>query len=628
LSAIKLQQPQENTETLLGSEAAARGAYEAGARLATGYPGTPATPALEYLIRLHSTELRAEWAINEKVALEVAIGHSWAGQRSFVAVKMSGLNVASDSLLSLAASGSPGGLVILVGDDPGAYYGMVEQDSRLMARLAVLPMIEPATPVEARDFMKEAFRVSDETQAPVLVRQTTTTANSCAPIPLGEVERTRRQSTLPDDLDRYTKASSLSCRRQHAEALKRLYRAGDLFDRLNEFRQGECRLGIVAAGSVWTYVEECLGNLSGPRPNTLKVAVVNPLPDEKIRALISCSDRILVVEELEPVIEERVRALAQAKGVGVTILGKAERLLPPIGDLDPNRVAAAISILYERKPEPAAARPDLSPYATRTFTFCPGCPHRSAYAALQGAIRTLKLDPKDVLVTGDIGCTILGMNEPYSLCRTELVMGASIAMAQGFSYAGIDTPIVATIGDSTFLHSGLPALINASSRNVNLTVLVLDNGSAAMTGAQASATTTGTGRDTIPNPVSLAELAKAVRVRRVKSSTPYLTRRLTKMLVAAMQSKGVNVVISEAPCVVAKPPRNVIPFGVRAERCPGLSSCEPSCLAATACPAIECNEATGSARIDENKCIGCGLCAEVCRYKAIGRRVGLFRRTK
>lgn len=615
-------------DALLGSQAVARGAFEAGVRFATGYPGTPATPAIEYLLAHHAAEIRTEWSINEKVALEVAIGVSWAGQRSFVSVKMSGLNVATDSLLSLAASGTPGGMVILVGDDPGAHYGMVEQDSRLLARLAGLPMVEPATPLEARDLARHCFGVSDETQAPILLRLTTTTANSTCSVPPREVERIRRQSTLPDDLDRYTKASSLACRRQHADSIKRLHATAALLDEWNVLTQGEAGVGIIASASVWTYVEECLAERKGPRPTTLKVGVVNPLPEEKIRKVLALCDRVLVVEELEPLIEERVRALAHATRPEVRVLGKADRLLSPIGDFDPDRVTAAVSVLYGFAPTPVAKKPDLSPFAPRTLTFCPGCPHRSTYAALQNAIANLKLDPKDVLVTGDIGCTILGMSEPFSLCRTELVMGASISIAQGFYYAGIETPIVAAIGDSTFLHTGLPALINAASRNVNLTVLILDNSFAAMTGAQPTPATQNAPVDQVPNPMDLAELARAARVRKVKSATPYLTKRLTKLLMAAMKSKGVDVVIAQAPCVMARPPRNVIPLGVRPERCIGLDNCDPSCLSATACPAIERTNATGSARIDETKCLGCGLCAEYCRKKAISRRVGALRRLR
>jgi indolepyruvate ferredoxin oxidoreductase alpha subunit len=615
-------------QALLGNEACARGAYEAGVRLAIGYPGTPTTAALAYLLDRHKHELRAEWAINEKVALEVAAGHSWAGKRSFVALKMSGLNVAADSLLSVAASGTRGGLVVLVGDDPGVHYGMVEQDSRLYARLAVLPMVEPATPDEAKELTREAFEVSEASEAPVLVRLTTTTAGTFGPVTFSEPLRLERAATLPDDLARYTKAGSEACRSQHADALARMEKAAALFDRWNVYAPGSSRLGIIAGGSVWPYLQECLGRRSGGKFHTLRVTVAHPAPEDKIRTLLSQCDRVLVLEELETVIEDAARALA-ARG-GPEILGKREGLLSEVGDFDLDLVEQAFSALEGKSPQPheRGMESDLAAWAPRTPTFCAGCPHRSTYAALHAAIRQLGHDPKDVLVAGDIGCTILGMNPPYSLCRTEVAMGASIALAQGFAYAGVATPVVAAIGDSTFLHAGIPALINAASRQVNLTVIVMDNRCAAMTGFQATPSSDTAGDDVVPNPVDLAELSRAAKVRRVRRILPYFHRRLARSLVEAMTSPGVNVVIAEAPCVARRRPLAPGPFSVVEGRCRGLDGCRPSCVGATGCPAIERRE-DGTARIAPDRCLGCGLCASICPEKAISRGLfGLWRRRR
>lgn len=616
----------DNSALLSGGEACARGAYEAGIRLAIGYPGTPATSALEYLIGLKGGDLRAEWAVNEKIALEVAVGHSWAGQRSFVSVKMSGLNVACDTLLSLATSGTKGGLVIMVGDDPGAYYGMVEQDSRLIARLAMLPMIESSTPEEARRMCRDAYEVSERTEAPVLFRQTTTTAIAAARVELENPLRTRTQTVLPGDTTRYTKAGAKACRKQHADALLRLAHAGREFDYLNEYREGYGRIGIISSASTWTYLEECLSERKGFSPHLLKVAVVNPLPEEKISLFLERCDRVLVVEELTGLIEEKAQTLAWKLGRKIEIVGKA--LLPEVGDLDPDLIDVAISTLLREETTPVSAGMDVSGYSPRRSNFCPGCPHRSTYAAIDLGIRGAGLNPDDVLVTGDIGCTILGMEEPFNLCRTELVMGASISMAQGFSYAGVESPIIATVGDSTFFHSGLTSLINAASRDINLTVIVLDNESAAMTGFQPTVSTSYGAEDIAPVRISLLELAKAARVRKVQSATPYFTRRLARMITKAIAAKGVNVIIADAPCAANRKFRAVIPCKVQEEKCRGIATCKFNCLARTGCSAITEAETTGKAEINRYRCIGCGLCVEYCPYRAISRSIGLLRRFK
>ncbi|MDW7710303.1 MAG: thiamine pyrophosphate-dependent enzyme [Deferrisomatales bacterium] len=619
------------TEPLTGVEACARGAVEAGARLAVGYPGTPATPAMEYLLTRAPQEMRVEWAVNEKVALEIAAGHSWAGQRSFVAMKMSGLNVASDALLSVATSGTRGGLVLYVGDDPGMYYGMVEQDSRLWARLAKLPLVEAGTPQEAKDLTRAAFEVSEAAETPILVRGTSTTANTLAGVTLGSPQRDHRQSSVPFDLDRYTKAGAARCLRQHADTLRRLERAGQLLASWNSLTLSGSDLGIVATASVWGYVAENLG-LFPEKPSHLRVAVLNPLPDAEILRLLEHCARVLVVEELEPYLEERVRALASTLPRPPTILGKREHLLPQVGDLDPDLVASALAALAGRETPAPPRQPEPPPpgptWAPRQLTFCPGCPHRSTYFALQQAIRRAGFSPDEVVVAGDIGCTILGMNPPHRLCRTEVAMGSSIALAQGFTYAGIDRPVVAAIGDSTFFHAGIPALLNASAQRVNLTVLVLDNSYAAMTGYQPSPGNFRAEAGAVANPLSIEELARAARVRRVRKALPYFTRRLTRILSQALGSPGVNVVIAEAPCVARLPRRNVVPYRVRPERCTGLEGCAPSCLESVGCPAMDLDETTGRVAIDSARCLGCGLCAAACPQRAIRRNLKARRRAR
>lgn len=613
----------DNKGLLLGSEAVARGAYEAGVRLAAGYPGTPATPAIQYLIDIKGGDLQAEWAVNEKVALEMAIGMSWAGQRAFTAMKMSGLNTALDSLLSLATSGVRGGLVIMVGDDPGVHYGMVAQDSRHIARLAMLPMLEPSTPEEARIMTREAFDVSERLEVPVLIRQTTTTAAVRAIVNLEKPRRAKTKSSLPNDILRYTKVSRKACLAQHSSTLKRLAEAGSDLDSLNVLTKGSPKLGIIAPGSVWHYVLEALDERPGLEPGLLAVALVNPLPDAKIAALVESSQTILVVEELSPIIEERVKAVCHTLGKNPKVIGKS--VLPETGDYDADLIRRAISIALGEPPAEIPRPPSLDEFTPRRSNFCPGCPHRSTYSALKKALLELGLDPKNVMVTGDVGCTIIGMAEPFSLCKTELVMGASIAMAQGFAASGIDTPVVAAIGDSTFLHSGIQPLLNAADSGVNLTVLIMDNNYAAMTGFQPTVPTEGrTGVRTSAN-TAITELARAVKAARVTALSPYFNGKLKKQIKKALTSKGVNVIVSQAPCVAKNPPKTVIPLEVSASRCKGAPVCRLECVRETVCSALEINETANKASIDKKSCIGCGLCAEACPHRAIARNFGFWR---
>jgi len=611
------------TEPLLlsGNEAIARGAIESGVALVTGYPGTPSTYVIETLLKVPERRFRVEWAINEKVAFELATGVSWAGLRSLVTMKMSGLNVAADSFLSVQYSGTRGGLVLYVADDPNVYYGMVEQDSRLYARLAVAPMLMPASPQEALDWTRRAFELSEQIGRPVMLRGTTTLANTSEQVTPGKAQGIEREPSFEFNVEKYSKAGPQACVRQHEDALAALDRFTALTKDLNFLDLNGSRIGVIATGIPWTYLQEVMNRFS-VRPATLKLGVAHPLPEETIRRFLSGLDTVIVLEELEPLVEEAVRALCCETGRPVRVIGKKEGPLPITGDYNVEIVSAALREAYG-DPIP---RPDVLPEISqqgeplkvgRLNTFCAGCPHRATYYGLDRALEKLGYRKEEIIVTGDIGCTILGMNEPFRSCWTEVSMGSSIALAQGFKYAGIVKPVIATIGDGTFFHGGIPALINASHHKTDLTVIILDNHWISMTGMQPHpGTETPTPRED-QRAIGIEEIVRAAGIEDVCRVNPYQVGKMTETLARAIRAPGVSVVISDAECAIQRMrARKRSHLCVSSEKCVGLDRCRPSCIELLACPALDRDE-NGKVWIDPALCTACGLCHHVCPHGAI-----------
>lgn len=607
---------------LSGNQAIARGAIEASVSLVTGYPGTPSTYVIENLLRLPDLGFRVEWAINEKVAFELATGVSWAGLRSLVTMKMSGLNVAADSFLSVQYSGAIGGLVLYVADDPNVYYGMVEQDSRHYARLAGAPMLMPATPQEALDFTRLAFKLSEQIGRPVMIQGTTTLANTYELVTPGRVESIQREPSFEFNIAKYAKAGPAACVLQHQDTLKALEQFGMLADDLNPLSLNGSRIGVIATGVTWNYLQEAVHRYK-LQPSTLKVGVAHPLPIPKMKAILSKVDTLLVLEELEPFIEEAVMALRGESGRPVQVIGKIHGPLSLTGDYNDDVVASALREVYrEEIPQPQTAE-NLAKQAQdlrvkRLNTFCAGCPHRGTYYALNRAIEKLGYKHHEVIVTGDIGCTILGMNEPFESCWTEISMGSSISLAQGFKYAGIKTPVVATIGDGTFFHGGIPALLNASHNKTNLTVIILDNHWASMTGMQPHV---GSGAPSYAGEkrvIMVEEIVRAAGIKNVWRVNPYQIKKMIETLMEAVSSPEISVIVSDAECAIQKRRRKKGQGSLRVnpEKCVGLEACEFSCIEVLGCPAIGRGE-DGKAFIDPDICTACGLCHHVCSYGAI-----------
>lgn len=625
---------------LSGDEAVARAALEVGVQVVTGYPGNPSTKTITALIPLaRQYGMKVEWSVNEKVALEVATGAAWAGRRSLVTMKMSGVNVMADSLLSIAHSGVTGALVIYTVDDVGAYYGMVEQDSRHYALLAALPLLMPASPEEAYTMTRLAFAVSEQTGAPVIILATTAVANAITAMKVGKIERgtQERPAAFQRNLAKFTKAVPQWCRDQHADAISRLEQAGEFFRAAQDinlvFTPGDSdqarrneRRGIIIAGVSYTYLQELRQRAPWDVEGIaiFKAGCVHPLPQQELRDFLKELDVVLVLEELEPIIETQVLALIAEAGLHVKVLGKRSGLLPRVGDYTLELVEQAIAKLTRRlnvvAPR-AGARPlQMVTAPPRSLEFCPGCPHRMTYYALNRAIERLGFTQDDVITTGDAGCTIIGMNAPMDACWTEVSMGASIGIAQGFKYAGIERPVLAAMGDSTFYHNGIAGLLNAVQSGVNLTLIVLDNSRSAMTGMQPDP---GTGRRANGEPSIRADIALIARgcgVEYVRRLNPYDLSKMIEALQEAMNFPGVSVVIAEAPCTTQGVLIRERPVQVDQDACMAGRGCEDTpCYHKVGCPSVllSLDDVRPRISIDAATCVACGLCMDACPFEAI-----------
>ena len=614
---------------ITGNEAVALGALRAGVKVVTGYPGTPSSGALGSLIDKELGDTRhVEWSTNEKVAFEIAAGVAWAGQRAMCTMKMSGVNVASDSLFSIAHSGINGGLVIYVADDPGAHAGMVEQDSRGYARMMDLPMLEPTTVAEAYALMPLAFELSEKCGSPVFVRSVTAIANSHAPVTIEEpIPPEDREPILERDIAKYTKAGSAIAQAQHHQVIARLEEAGDIVREmaLNELQLAEREggLGVVVSGVTRSYLREGLEiaaahGFDPDRVSVLTVRVTNPFPDREACALLEHCDAVVVLEELEPYLEERLILEARQIGFEGPIVGKLDGTLERVGEYAVREVvrgiAGALDLtlphdLFESGKEAeeiAAARP---------ITVCAGCPHRGTYLAINQALRNLKLHKDDVMVTGDIGCTILGMNEPFETVWNEVSMGASVSLAQGYVYSGLETPVIATIGDSTFFHGGMPGLINAVQHRVPLTLIIMDNGWTAMTGMQTNPGTDAAFQPAGNRQIDLAELIPAMGVEHFFVVDPFELDETTEVVEKALELPGVKVILSRQECAIQAQRRGLRMGAVEVD----VEACTlcRRCITVTGCPAISLGEE--AVIIDQSLCYGCTLCAQVCPFDAIER---------
>lgn len=614
---------------ITGNEAVAYGALRAGIKVATGYPGTPSTGCLASLLLMNLKDTYVEWSVNEKVALEIAAGVAWAGHRALCTMKMSGVNVAYDSLISVAYSGCDGGMVIYVADDPGANAGMCEQDTRGFAIMSDMPMLEPKSVAEAYWLTQFAFELSEQIKGPVFLRSVTAIADSQAEVEIEEpAPVSQNPPLLVRDIARYTKAGSVIAMTQHRQLIERLELAEKVIARagINQLKLAkEAELGIIACGVAAAYLEEGfeIAQAYGFRSEAasiLEIKASHPFPSEEVSQLLDHCRTILVLEELEAHIEKSVYVMAQKLGYRGRIVGKLDSTLSRIGEYGVKQVVQGIAAALELDlPETpfSTGQEGLKLAAARPITVCAGCPHRGTYMAINQAIKRLKLKKNEVMVTGDIGCTILGMNPPFDTVWNEISMGASVSLAQGYVHAGVRTPVIATIGDSTFFHGGIPGLINAVQHQVNMTLIIMDNRWTAMTGMQVNPGTPCYDGLAGYRQVDIARIVPALGVNHFVIVNPFKLEETSTAIQNALAMPGVKVILARQECAIQAQRRGEKEGVVRItpENC---NKCK-LCIIVTGCPALSLG--SGAVQIDPELCYGCGMCVQTCNKEALHKEL-------
>jgi indolepyruvate ferredoxin oxidoreductase, alpha subunit len=599
-------------QLLLGNEAIVRGALEAGVAFATAYPGTPSSEVpLNFFQIQQETDLYFEYSTNEKVALEVAAGAAVSGLRTMVTMKHVGVNVAADPLMTLAYTGVTGGMVILTADDPSLFSSQNEQDNRFYARLSGLPMLEPTTPQEAKDMTIYAFTLSEQLNLPVLLRTTTRINHSRGIVTLGEITPRRSKGNFVKDPFSYVTVPAVS-RKLHVKLLKKYDLALEEANR-SPFNAviGQGKLGIVTQGVSFCYVRDALEEMEVTGAfSVLKIGFSYPFPEGLVEKFLARVDKVLVVEELETIMEEAVRAAAQRIGRQIPIEGKGQGLLTRLYEYEPARVKKSIAQYFDlpyRKKEPVEVA-DLPVLPGRPPNLCPGCPHRSTFYAVK------KVAGEEAIYPTDIGCYTLGILPPLSVADFVICMGSSVSSAAGFSRV-TDKPVIAFIGDSTFFHSGITGLINAYHNNHRFTLIILDNGTTAMTGHQPHPGVDSSLLGRSNNQVSIESLVKGIGIKMVTVVNPKKVKETMEAVKKSLAFEGVAVIISQEICPLyarrVLPPSKAKTFTVNESRCKN----HRDCVNLFACPAFYIEKER--VKINESLCIGCAVCAQVCPEHAI-----------
>ena len=571
-------------QLILGNEAVARGLYEAGCSFVSSYPGTPSTEITEAVAKYQ--EVYAEWAPNEKVAMEAAFGASLAGRRSFCGMKHVGLNVAADPLFTISYTGVNAGMVIGVADDAGMHSSQNEQDSRHYAMAAKIPMLEPSDSAEALNFAKLAYEISEKYDTPVLLKMCTRVSHSQSVVETGEREEHLKE--YQKDIPKYVMMPGNAKKRHpvveaRTAALTEYAETADI----NRMEAGEDqKMGIITSSTSYQYVKEVLGD----KYPVMKLGLIWPLPVKKIQEFAASVETLVIVEELDGFIE------AHCKNLGIDCIGKEK--FSCIDELMPLNVAAQLAETWEIGPKLDAAIPPRPP------VMCAGCPHR-------GLFYTLKKNKLTVL--GDIGCYTLGAVAPLAAVDSVICMGASVSGLHGFSKSqqgAADNKTVAVIGDSTFMHSGITGLVNMAYNESNGTLIIVDNSITGMTGHQQNPTTGFNLKGDPCAKIDLETLCRAVGIKRVRVVDPYNLKQCDEAIKEELAAQEPSVIISRRPCALLKYVKHKAPLAVDGDKCIGCKACMK-----IGCPAISIVD--GKAKVDATQCVGCGVCEQLCKMDAL-----------
>jgi indolepyruvate ferredoxin oxidoreductase alpha subunit len=608
----------EQTHFLLGNEAIARGVIEAGVGVATTYPGTPSSEVGDALSEIAKPAGGYfEISTNEMVALEVAAASAMCGVRSFVSMKHVGMNVASDSLMSVAYTGTKAGLVIMTADDPSMWSSQNEQDNRHYSDMSGLPLIEPSNPQEAKDFIVYAFDLSEKVGSPVIFRTTTRVSHMRGVVKFGPRRMTNNVGTFEKDPSNMVLLPATAYRKKE-ELLKRLEILRQVAEKspLNRVEgEGVSDVGVITSGAAYNSLSDVV-DAYGLRVDILKLGFSNPLPDELVASFLKERKKVIVVEELDPVLERQTRALSQLRSIPTCINGKMDGYFPHSYEYNSDRVAVAMAkimgfeIMKRQTIETGERLPPRPP------VLCPGCPHRATYYAVELASKQLGL--KTAIFSSDIGCYALGIQKPFLEADYALCMGSSIGAACGFSRS-TNQPVIAFIGDSTFFHAGLPGLANAIHNNHRFVLVILDNRTTAMTGNQPNPGVAINGmREQAPE-ISVEAMVKAMGVKLVRTVDPSDIRTTLLAVKEAIKFAGVSVVISKRECALLRDAEmrasgQLTTYVINQDKC---TLCR-NCIANFSCPAFYVDE-NGLVKIDQALCDGCGICAQalVCGPRAI-----------
>jgi len=595
-------------EIMLGNNAIARGAYEAGTKIAVGYPGTPSTEIMQAVRQYQG--IYSEWSVNEKVAMDVAIGACLGGVRTLVVMKHAGLNVASDPFYPISFMGVNGGLVLVCSDDVGAVSSPTEQDTRIYAKLFHIPMLEPSDSQEAKDLVGLAFDISEQFDTPVFFRTTNGVSHSMGIVTLGDrVEK--RHPVFKKSSPKFRPQGGVHPTVMHQNVHERLERVEEYANKanVNRIEWGDRSIGIITSGTPYQYLKELF-----PEASFLKLGLTYPLPKALIRDFADQVEEVLVMEELEPFLEEQIRAMG--------IPAKGSELRPAVGALSVEilgeRLKGYLAKFGKSLPE---RRPPLPGLIIRFPTLCAGCPHLAVYYAVR-AVQKKRKD-REIVIMGDIGCYSLGIAAPHNMLSCAFAMGSGISAAHGLSHAlpeDAGKAVVAYIGDSTFLHAGMPALLNAMYNQSDITVILADNRTTAMTGGQEHAGTGVTLTGDVHGPARIPDIVASLGVEDIHQVDPYDYKATFEAIKAAIDFKGVSIVMATGACRMFPAKIKEEPFRVVSEHCTGCGMC-----LSIYCPALilsgeKTEKGKPKAKIDPYICVGCSFCPQVCPADAIVSR--------